>query len=934
MTTEAEVIDSFLSAMRAAGIETDETIIPDGSLHRCHVVGDHRGRRNGWYVLHIDERPAGKFGCYKRNPEGQAWSMKGCKPIPSEELQRIHARQVEQRKARAEQIARQQAAAASRAHELWEAAQPLDDDSHPYLKRKNIKGTDVRVSRWEVTDPETGVITVVSHCALLVPMYTGPEQLVSLQAIFPDKENPLRRDKDNLRHGQKVGAYHPIGEDVVDDTILLCEGFATAATLHEATGHMVLACIDCGNLMHVATMVRQRMPDLRICICADNDQWTTLPFPNPGLTYANKAAAEHKAIVVAPDFGARIDGKPTDFNDLAAVLGLDEVRNQVQLALATAGSPIPPPADDVPPVDLDDTNEWHGPADDVPAGDVVSTDDYAVKSKESLSPIEIDGRFIVLGYDKGEFFFQSIRAGQILSRRSDGMTDSFLLELAPLNHWEVTFPAEKGHNKKAAVDWLISTAHRRGIYQAEHRIRGVCASLDDNQFVYHCGSHLMVNGERMGVTDLQPSEYVYELGPQIGAPHDKTLSDEEGSRLVKLAARFRWFKPSSAVLLAGWVMMAPISGWLRWRPHIWLTGSAGSGKSTVLENFIQPCLSGTEIYAQGDSSEAGIRQTIQMAARPVIIDESEQSEETSQRRIQAIISLFRNASSMSGAKTLKGTPGGRAMSFHLQSMGCLSSIKVELRGNADLDRMSVLSLRPRSVGEHSGAEWDALKKEMHELIGSDPTFGARLQRRRIDLYQVIYLNTIVFTREAAKFFGSQRDGDQHGTLIAGAWSMTNSTVASAEQASQFIRGFDWSEHQNKTTGDDVDQTLESMLNRMPRLPGGIQASIYELIMSTQGMAVVDVGLNQKEAEAALARYGIFIQDKMLNINHGSDEFRNMLGDVGIGFRSSMKRMEGVEEKSVYIRHRKKSIRCIRVPIAAVYGDAPQAIGPQEAFVIE
>ena len=68
--------------MREHQIEIDENIIADGKLHRYHVSGDKGRSRNGWAVLHIDEHPAGQFGCYKRwGSEKFTWTMKGTRPL-------------------------------------------------------------------------------------------------------------------------------------------------------------------------------------------------------------------------------------------------------------------------------------------------------------------------------------------------------------------------------------------------------------------------------------------------------------------------------------------------------------------------------------------------------------------------------------------------------------------------------------------------------------------------------------------------------------------------------------------------------------------------------------------------------------------------------------------------------------------------------------
>src|SRR3546814_12688673 len=82
--------------------------------------------------------------------------------------------------------------------------------------------------------------------------------------------------------------------------------------------------------------------------------------------------------------------------------------------------------------------------------------------------------------------------------------------------------------------------------------------------------------------------------------------------------------------LAGWIAIAVICGALNWRPHVWLTGSSGSGKSWLLDNVIRPLIGAIAVYCQSNSTEAGIRQTLATDARPVLFDEAESEDAKAQ----------------------------------------------------------------------------------------------------------------------------------------------------------------------------------------------------------------------------------------------------------------------------------------------------------------
>jgi putative DNA primase/helicase len=52
--------------------------------------------------------------------------------------------------------------------------------------------------------------------------------------------------------------------DNADGPLVIAEGYATAASIHEATGLATVAAISCGNLLAVAEALRDRFPHRRV----------------------------------------------------------------------------------------------------------------------------------------------------------------------------------------------------------------------------------------------------------------------------------------------------------------------------------------------------------------------------------------------------------------------------------------------------------------------------------------------------------------------------------------------------------------------------------------------------------------------------------------------------------------------------------------------
>jgi putative DNA primase/helicase len=130
-------------------------------------------------------------------------------------------------------------------------------------------------------------------------------------------------DKLLLPGGEKRGACLLLGRP--GRTLYVAEGLATALTVREATGEACAVAIDRTNLAPVAQRLREKYPSARIVIAADNDQFTD---GNPGLRNAEEAAELAGGSVACPAF-SDLSAKPTDFNDLAALDGLEAVREQL-----------------------------------------------------------------------------------------------------------------------------------------------------------------------------------------------------------------------------------------------------------------------------------------------------------------------------------------------------------------------------------------------------------------------------------------------------------------------------------------------------------------------------------------------------------------------------------------------------------------------------
>lgn len=319
-----EAIDQFRQAIESAGLTAPDVIHDDGAIHRFGTNGKPRDD-SGWYSLHTDGIPAGSFGCWREGLQS-TWCAKSDTAMTAAELdthrQRIKAMQAQRD---AELIQRQQSAATDAAQRL---AAATTCTQHAYLTTKGVQGHGVKVD---------------AAGALIVPMRDTAGKLHSLQTITPDG------DKRFLFGGLVKGCYHSIGKPA--GLLIVCEGYATGASIHECTGHAVAVAFNAGNLEPVAVALRAKYAALKIIIAADDDCRTD---GNPGMTKARAATQAVGGLVAVPIFTAGRPDKATDFNDLHQLAGADVVKACIDAASIEAGSDWPEPTplpNALPPVD-------------------------------------------------------------------------------------------------------------------------------------------------------------------------------------------------------------------------------------------------------------------------------------------------------------------------------------------------------------------------------------------------------------------------------------------------------------------------------------------------------------------------------------------------------------------------------------------------------
>jgi len=201
--------------------------------------------------------------------------------------------------------------AAKKAEQIVSQARQIGNSA--YLNSKRVKAYGVCFSSYE------------GRLCATIPARDINGKLWTIQSIYDDGKKYF------LAGGRKTGCFHAIGNLTGIEPIIFVEGYATGATVHEATGSSVVVCFDAGNLDPVIKSFRERYPASKFIIAADNDAFKE---KNTGKLKAEEAAEKYGGTVVLPEFSESfLKHKPTDFNDLMILKGIDIVKQQLTTAL-------------------------------------------------------------------------------------------------------------------------------------------------------------------------------------------------------------------------------------------------------------------------------------------------------------------------------------------------------------------------------------------------------------------------------------------------------------------------------------------------------------------------------------------------------------------------------------------------------------------------
>ena len=470
--------------------------------------------------------------------------------------------------------------------------------------------------------------------------------------------------------------------------------------------------------------------------------------------------------------------------------------------------------------------------------------------------------FDILGVSDDHYHYLPHNGNMIVKITASGHTKQNMMRIAPLQVWEDQFPGSSNVDWDAAVNSLINNSQRMPQFDPK-RIRGRGCWIDDESVVFHAGNRLIVNGQPTAIHKFK-TKNIYAAKQGLNLYDGEPATAADGDKLITLCRSLSWKTDLDGFILAGWLALSPISGVLHWRPHIWITGPSGTGKTWVFDNIVKDVAGDMVLAVQSNTTEAGIRCSLGSDSIPVIFDEAEAENAAAAHRIDKVMELARQASSEGSSGIVKGTATGGSITHYVRSMFLFSSIGVSSVKKADTSRISSIEL----VKSNSADQFAHVKQLWRESVMT-PKFGEKIRARSIKNADTIRHNASIFSDAAAITLGDKRAGDQIGALIAGAHSLVHDQKINLDQACDLVSMLDLSSLMPESADADEQLCLAHLMGSVIN-QGSNPMRVSDAVSKALG--------GDSEALAVVARHGMKIIDGELYVANSGPELERIFKD--------------------------------------------------------
>jgi hypothetical protein len=520
--------------------------------------------------------------------------------------------------------------------------------------------------------------------------------------------------------------------------------------------------------------------------------------------------------------------------------------------------------------------------------------------------------YVALGYAGTDNIIWSNPRACVLIIAAAAMTSPAMLMAACGPDWSIrAYPKidkKTGARSLMTIDLaaaIISDCEKAGVYNPK-LIRGAG--------VWSSGDGLVINGESVWATNAAlvarsgHEGYIYPKVRSIGITADGAIATAEDiAEINDLLAGYIWRHESEFILVSGWITVSILSGALARRPHLLVTGKRGKGKSILMDTIGQLMGENFGFHADAKTTPAGIRQTLNGGAGPILLDEAEGS---TGANMDKLMEMSRSAYGDKSRGVVQGTSAGDPRNFGLRACFMLACISPPKMATADKTRYGVVEVR--------GVTTEAALNPCRLILDHEhaASLGNRVKQLVVSRFN-LYNTSLAVIRGAIIASGAEpRQAETVGGLVAGWWILNNATAMTEADAVLILPMLDAKAYAEAYTASDEEDCLDAILSSLVR-------DRQDSLTIAEAIAHINAKDEGKRWSDVLARVGIKVSESHIQVV-SADEHAGLKSLLeGTKFAPGnvsryLGRIAGAKSKVVWMAE--MSRRVIDVPLPNRQGD--------------
>ena len=445
-------------------------------------------------------------------------------------------------------------------------------------------------------------------------------------------------------------------------------------------------------------------------------------------------------------------------------------------------------------------------------------------------------------------------------------------------------------------DEIAFIARRNQLWKKDKRGQGIWKHTDDELLIVNGDEAYLWNSGNVTQSINIPVWKNYLILFQPGAKWSNGITTNSNpldsfNKLRGYLSQWKWTSHNDACFIAALIFATPFQQIWSWKPHIYVTGRANTGKTTLLK-FLKDLFENLGLAFDGYLTEAGLRQKIQNESKCVLLDEFEKVKHEQRELIMSVLRI-----SSRGGTVTRGTQSGNSIDFQINHMVWLASIEVPIKEAADIGRYHVFKIT-------TGQKINPLSRSEISIIFQD-----------IISFGLMHFQKL---QESQKRIIAKYEGKVDNRLVQ-SYSVPLSIL-------EVLRGDDPFEILDKlqqaNSVDDIQQDEDRLIECI------LSSKIWSNSRHEQATVgdLLSEAVNDNDIDKLLKGNGIAITTNISNNRkyvafHPNSVLRYLLKGTdwqGLGIKDILLRAPGAEEKQVKFNNRLQ--RAVRIPIEVILAE--------------